>query len=35
MLGFLIEIVQKIGIPSLEEEFTAAIEAELAGGVAP
>jgi len=35
VLGFLIEIVQKIGIPSLEEEFTAAIEAELAGGVAP
>ena len=35
VLGFLIEIVQKIGIPSLEEEFTAAIEAELAGGAAP
>lgn len=31
VLGFLIEIVQKMGIPSLEEEFTAAIEAELAG----
>ncbi|WP_394280165.1 Fe-S cluster assembly protein SufD [Microbacterium sp.] len=31
VLGFLIEIVQKLGIPSLEEEFTAAIEAELAG----
>lgn len=32
VLGFLAEIVQKIGIPSLEEEFIAAIEAELAGG---
>ncbi|MDJ1115208.1 Fe-S cluster assembly protein SufD [Microbacterium dauci] len=32
VLGFLVEIVQKVGIPSLEEEFTAAIEAELAGG---
>ncbi len=34
VLGFLLEIVQKIGIPSLEEEFTAAIEADLAGGTA-
>ena len=32
VLGFLAEIVQKIGIPSLEDEFIAAIEAELAGG---
>ena len=32
VLGFLAEVVQKIGIPSLEEEFIAAIEAELAGG---
>ena len=29
---FLAEIVQKIGIPALEDEFIAAIEAELAGG---
>lgn len=34
VIGFLAEIVQKIGIPSLEEEFTAAIEAELASGAA-
>ncbi|AZS43547.1 Fe-S cluster assembly protein SufD [Microbacterium oleivorans] len=33
VLGFLAEIVQKIGIPSLEEEFIDAIEAELTGGV--
>ena len=26
------EIVQKLGIPALEEEFTAAIEAELLAG---
>ncbi|MFI8632205.1 Fe-S cluster assembly protein SufD [Microbacterium sp. NPDC077663] len=32
VLGFLAEIVQKIGIPALEDEFIAAIEAELAGG---
>ncbi|MEW1833434.1 Fe-S cluster assembly protein SufD [Microbacterium sp. NPDC079995] len=32
VLGFLAEIVQKIGIPSLEDEFISAIEAELAGG---
>ncbi|MFS0867642.1 Fe-S cluster assembly protein SufD [Microbacterium sp. 179-B 1A2 NHS] len=32
VLGFLLEIVQKLGIPALEEEFTAAIEAELAAG---
>ena len=31
VLGFLSEIVQKVGIPALEEELTAAIEAELAG----
>ncbi|MDQ1127086.1 FeS assembly protein SufD [Microbacterium sp. SORGH_AS 505] len=31
VLGFLAEIVQKIGIPSLEDEFIAAIEAELVG----
>ncbi|SBS73928.1 Fe-S cluster assembly protein SufD [uncultured Microbacterium sp.] len=29
VLGFLTEIVQKLGIPSLEDELTAAIEAEL------
>ncbi|WP_405372720.1 MULTISPECIES: Fe-S cluster assembly protein SufD [unclassified Microbacterium] len=34
VIGFLAEIVQKIGIPSLKEEFTAAIEAELASGAA-
>jgi Fe-S cluster assembly protein SufD len=34
VLGFLAEIVQKIGIPALEEEFTAAIEAELTGAEA-
>ncbi|MDT3331564.1 Fe-S cluster assembly protein SufD [Microbacterium aquilitoris] len=33
VLGFLAEIVQKIGIPSLEDEFIAAIEAELVGEV--
>ncbi|SIT76262.1 Fe-S cluster assembly protein SufD [Microbacterium sp. RU33B] len=32
--GFLAEIVQKIGIPSLEEELSAAIERELAEGAA-
>jgi len=32
VLGFLTEIVQKTGIPSLEEELIAAIEAELATG---
>jgi Fe-S cluster assembly protein SufD len=32
VLGFLAEIVQKTGVPSLEEELTAAIEAELAAG---
>ena len=30
MLGFLAEIVQKIGIPDLETELFAAIETELA-----
>ncbi|MFT4229271.1 MAG: Fe-S cluster assembly protein SufD [Microbacterium sp.] len=30
VLGFLMEIVQKIGVPSLEAELVAAIEAELA-----
>ncbi|GAA3660280.1 Fe-S cluster assembly protein SufD [Microbacterium marinilacus] len=34
VLGFLSEIVQKIGIPSLEEELTALIEKELAEGAA-
>ena len=33
VIGFLAEIVQKIGIASLEEELSAAIEAELAAGV--
>ena len=33
VLGFLAETVQKIGIPSLEEELTALIEKELAAGV--
>ncbi|CAN7266487.1 Fe-S cluster assembly protein SufD [Microbacterium sp. LjRoot45] len=33
VLGFLSEIVQKTGIPALEEELIAAIEAELAAGV--
>ena len=33
VLGFLAEIVQKIGIPSLEDEFIAAIEAELVAEV--
>jgi Fe-S cluster assembly protein SufD len=32
VLGFLSEIVQKTGIPDLEEELVAAIEAELAEG---
>jgi Fe-S cluster assembly protein SufD len=32
VLGFLAEIVQKIGIPSLEDELIAAVEAELAAG---
>ncbi|GGH34803.1 Fe-S cluster assembly protein SufD [Microbacterium album] len=32
VLGFLAEIVQKIGIPSLEEELTGLIERELAAG---
>jgi Fe-S cluster assembly protein SufD len=32
VLGFLSEIVQKTGIPALEEELVAAIEAELAEG---
>lgn len=32
VLGFLSEIVQKIGIPDLEEELTAAIVAELSEG---
>lgn len=32
--GFLAEIVQKIGIPALEEELSAAIERELAEGAA-
>ena len=32
VLGFLSEIVQKTGIPSLEEELVAAIEVELAEG---
>ncbi len=31
VIGFLAEIVQKIGVPDLEEQLTAAIEAELAG----
>jgi Fe-S cluster assembly protein SufD len=36
VLGFLAEIVQKIGVPALEEELVAAIEGELAatGGTA-
>jgi Fe-S cluster assembly protein SufD len=34
VIGFLAEIVQKLGVPALEEELTAAIEAELAEGVA-
>lgn len=34
VLGFLSEIVQKTGIPALEEELVAAIEAELAEGEA-
>jgi Fe-S cluster assembly protein SufD len=34
VLGFLSEIVQKLGVPALEEELTAAIEAELAEGLA-
>jgi Fe-S cluster assembly protein SufD len=34
VLGFLAEIVQKTGIPALEEELVAAIEAELAAGAA-
>ncbi len=34
VLGFLAETVQKIGIPSLEEELTALIEKELAEGAA-
>lgn len=32
VLGFLAEIVQKTGIPALEDELVAAIEAELAAG---
>ncbi|WP_424935673.1 MULTISPECIES: Fe-S cluster assembly protein SufD [Bacteria] len=32
VLGFLSDIVQRLGIPSLEEELLAAIEAELAAG---
>jgi Fe-S cluster assembly protein SufD len=34
VIGFLAEIVQKLGIPSLEEELSAAIERELADGAA-
>ena len=34
VLGFLAEIVQKIGVPALEEELFAAIETELAQEVA-
>jgi len=34
VLGFLSEVVQKTGIPSLQDELVAAIEAELAAGVA-
>ncbi|HAQ58946.1 MAG TPA: Fe-S cluster assembly protein SufD, partial [Microbacterium sp.] len=34
VIGFLAEIVQKLGVPDLEQELTAAIEAELAEGVA-
>ncbi len=34
VLGFLSEIVQKIGIPQLQRELVATIEAELAAGVA-
>ncbi len=34
VLGFLSEIVQKIGIPELQRELVATIEAELAAGVA-
>lgn len=34
VIGFLAEIVQKLGVPALEEELSAAIEAELAEGVA-
>ncbi|GAA5030351.1 Fe-S cluster assembly protein SufD [Microbacterium fluvii] len=32
VIGFLAEIIQKIGVPSLEEELSAAVEAELAAG---
>lgn len=35
VLGFLSEIVQRIGIPELESELTDAIEAELAHGLTP
>ncbi|MFL0409922.1 Fe-S cluster assembly protein SufD [Microbacterium paludicola] len=35
VLGFLAETVQKIGVPSLEEELTALIEKELAEGADP
>lgn len=34
VIGFLSEIVQKIGIPALQEELSAAIERELAEGAA-
>jgi Fe-S cluster assembly protein SufD len=34
VLGFLSDIVQRLGIPSFEEELLAAIEAELAAGAA-
>jgi Fe-S cluster assembly protein SufD len=32
VLGFLAEIVQKVGVPALEDELTALVEAELADG---
>ncbi len=34
VLGFLTEVIQKVGDDTLEEHLTAAVEAELAGGVA-
>jgi len=34
VLGFLSEIVQKVGVPSLQEELLGAIEAELSAGAA-
>ena len=34
VIGFLSEIVQRIGIPALQDELTAAIERELEDGAA-